>query len=279
LLVAAHPLELPLLQDAQHLGLHGRRHVPHLVEEEGAAVGQLELPLAGRHRAGEGAALVAEELALHQLGRHRRAVHLHEGAALAPRALVEGPGHQLLAGAVLPGDQHPALGGRGPPHQLAQPLHGRRGAEELPGSGRPAQLGVLGREVPQGEPVADRGEQPLPLADRLFEVIERPELEGLAHRLDGPVAAHHHHREARAGLQGPLQHLESVQVGELHVEEHEIDRQGGDALQRLLAGAGRLRGVALQGQGPGKRHLDVPLVVDDEHQGGHAPMVAGKVLI
>jgi hypothetical protein len=39
-------LDLLLLQDAQELGLQGWRHVADLVEEEGAAVGQLELAAA-----------------------------------------------------------------------------------------------------------------------------------------------------------------------------------------------------------------------------------------
>ena len=45
-LVAADPLELPLLEDAEQLGLHGRRDVADLVEEDRPLVGQLEPPLA-----------------------------------------------------------------------------------------------------------------------------------------------------------------------------------------------------------------------------------------
>ena len=56
----------------------GIRHVADLVEEERAAVGELELAGAVAVRAGEGAAGVAEELALEQLGRDRRAVERDE---------------------------------------------------------------------------------------------------------------------------------------------------------------------------------------------------------
>ncbi len=42
--VAADALELAFLQDAQQLGLDGRRHLADLVEEERAAVGELEAP-------------------------------------------------------------------------------------------------------------------------------------------------------------------------------------------------------------------------------------------
>ena len=41
----AQPLELAVFDGAQDLGLRRRAHVRDLVEEEGAAVGQLELSL------------------------------------------------------------------------------------------------------------------------------------------------------------------------------------------------------------------------------------------
>ena len=50
-----------------------------LVEEERAAVGQLELPELARVRAGEGALLVAEQLGLDQGVGDRGAVDRHEG--------------------------------------------------------------------------------------------------------------------------------------------------------------------------------------------------------
>ena len=56
----------PLLQHAQQLDLELERHVADLVEEDGAAVGQLELaepPVLG---VGEGALLVAEQLGLEE---------------------------------------------------------------------------------------------------------------------------------------------------------------------------------------------------------------------
>src|SRR5438874_5492238 len=65
--VAADALELALLQHAQDLGLRLEAHVADLVEQEGPAVGDLELAFARRRRAGEGPLLVAEELALDAL--------------------------------------------------------------------------------------------------------------------------------------------------------------------------------------------------------------------
>ena len=54
--------QLALLQHPQELHLHRQRHVADLVEEERAAVRLLETPQARLLRAGERAALVAEEL-------------------------------------------------------------------------------------------------------------------------------------------------------------------------------------------------------------------------
>src|SRR5437660_294922 len=82
--VVADAVGLAVLQRLEQLGLERHRHLADLVEEEGAAVGQLELARLGARRAGEGAALVAEQLALEQLAGQRGAVDLHEHA-LAPR--------------------------------------------------------------------------------------------------------------------------------------------------------------------------------------------------
>ena len=71
---AADALEPPVLEHAQELGLHAHRHVADLVEEERAAPGQLEPPFLLAVGAGEGPALVAEELGLEQVLGQGRAV-------------------------------------------------------------------------------------------------------------------------------------------------------------------------------------------------------------
>ena len=77
--LAADARDLARLQRAQHLGLRDEVHVADLVEKERAAVRLLEEPAALEHRAGERAPLVAEQLALDELARDRRAVDLDEG--------------------------------------------------------------------------------------------------------------------------------------------------------------------------------------------------------
>ncbi len=59
--------EALLLEDLQELGLHLGIEITDFVEEDHAAMRHLEEPNLGRHRAGEGALLVAEELGLEEV--------------------------------------------------------------------------------------------------------------------------------------------------------------------------------------------------------------------
>ena len=62
--------------------------------------------------AGERAALVAEQLALDQLGGNRRAVDLDERPRRERALAVDVRGQQLLAGARFAGEQHAGVGPR-----------------------------------------------------------------------------------------------------------------------------------------------------------------------
>src|SRR5271155_1207310 len=63
-LVAADALEAAVFDDAQDLLLHGERSGGDLVEEQGAAIGDLKAREAAARRTGESARLMAEELAV-----------------------------------------------------------------------------------------------------------------------------------------------------------------------------------------------------------------------
>ena len=108
----AEALDLAVLQHAQELRLELERQLADLVEEERAAIGQLEAAGLRRVRAGEGAALVAEQLALDQRRRQRGAVDDDE-RPVAPAALaVERAREQLLARARLAEEQDGRVGRR-----------------------------------------------------------------------------------------------------------------------------------------------------------------------
>ena len=104
------PLDLALLEHAQHLGLRLQAHVADFVEEDRAAVGLLELADLLLGGAGERALLVAEQLGLDQLVGDRRAVDLHEALAAAQAVAVDRARHQFLAHAALAPDQHGRVG-------------------------------------------------------------------------------------------------------------------------------------------------------------------------
>ena len=114
----ADALELPLLQHAQQLALQLERDLADLVEKQRAAVGQFEPADAVAQRAGEGALDVAEELALEQFARDRRAVDPDQRPVAAAARLVDGARDQFLAGAGFAGDQHAGVGRR---HQFDLP--------------------------------------------------------------------------------------------------------------------------------------------------------------
>ena len=103
---AADPLELALLKHAQQLGLEARRNLADFVEQQRAAMRELEAAGALADGAGEGALLVAEQLGFEHAFRQRGAIELDERLVLARREIVHGAGEQLLAGAAFPAQQH-----------------------------------------------------------------------------------------------------------------------------------------------------------------------------
>ena len=140
---AADAGDLPLLEDAQELGLGGEGQLADLVEEDGALVGDLEeTGLALAVGPGEGAALVAEQLALGKVLGDRAAVDADEVLPGAGGALVDVRRDALLAdaGLALDEDDGVELGGAADDAQEVE----RRG--------------ILGDELRRGEElVADDG--------------------------------------------------------------------------------------------------------------------------
>src|SRR5262249_21385894 len=95
---AADPVDRPLLQHAEQFRLGVSGQLADLVEEEGAAVRQLEAANAAGDGPGEGALLVAEQLTLDQPGRQGGTVDRDEGFLLPPAAGMDRPRDEFLAG-------------------------------------------------------------------------------------------------------------------------------------------------------------------------------------
>jgi hypothetical protein len=128
-LAAADALDDPFLEEAQELDLKGERDVADLVEEQGAALGELDLALRRLDRAGEGALFVAEQLGLEQILRDGGAVDRDEGPAGAAAGGVDAAGEQLLAGTA-GAEQHHRHAGIGDPFDRPRDLeHLRRGGD------------------------------------------------------------------------------------------------------------------------------------------------------
>ena len=109
---AANVLEGHFLEHPDVLGLDLEVDVADLVQEEGPAVGLLEAAHAVAVGAGERPLDVAEQLALEQVLRECRAMHLDEGARRTGTSGVDGCGQELFAGSALPSDQDRRWAGR-----------------------------------------------------------------------------------------------------------------------------------------------------------------------
>ena len=110
--VAPDALELAVLNGAQQFGLEVEGQFANLVEEQRAVVGNLEAAPALRVGAGERPFLVAEQLALDERRRQRRAVQRDERAGPARARVVNRLRDETLADAGLALQQHGARGGR-----------------------------------------------------------------------------------------------------------------------------------------------------------------------
>ncbi len=234
---AADPLELALLEGAQELHLHLDGDLADLVEEERAAGGELEPARLGRDRAGEGAALVAEQLTLDQLLRDGRAVHLDERLAAARRVVVQRAGDELLAGAALPRDEHRGGAvGHALEHRvdLVQP---RGAADDAEARARDEVRGLrrlLPREVTRAQRLGDDLAH-LVFVEGLGEVVEGAGLQRLDRGVDGAVRGDHHHGQIgifaqRLAEQGHAVHLRHAQIG-----DHEVDVVLAERSEPLLA--------------------------------------------
>src|SRR4029077_20842522 len=109
-LIPSDPLELPLLQNAKDLDLDHGRNLSDLVEKDRPAVSVFELADLRPDRARERSPLVAEQLALEQFERQSSAVDGEESLVPARAGSMNGPGHELFAGARLAGDQDRRVG-------------------------------------------------------------------------------------------------------------------------------------------------------------------------
>ena len=260
LLVAADAIEAAVRQHAQQPRLQLRRHVADLVEEQRAALGLLEAAAALLLRAGERAALVAEQLGLEQVLRHRRGVDGDEGLCGARTMPVQRPGDKLLAGAGLAGDQHRDARLGKAADGAENLLHRRRVAEDL---GRLRQrldgLGLAPALVERAPDQLDR----LVDVEGLRQVLVGAALERGHGAVEIGVRGHHDHRHRGMALLDRLQQLQPRQAGHAHVGDQHLRRAAGERIERFLRGGERAERDALAAQRLLDHPADGAIVVDD----------------
>ena len=111
------------------------------------------------------------------------------------------------------------------------------------------------------------GDQQQPVGfERLLDELVGADLDRRHRRLDGAVAADHHHRQARQLAADDLEDLQPVELAALQpdVEHHQRRLARADGGERLGAVAGLARLIALILEDAAHQHADIGFVVDDE---------------
>ena len=226
---AADALDFVGLEDAQELGLDGRRQRPDLVQEHRSLVRQLEAAGPRSHGAGEGALLVAEELRLRERLGEGRGVDRDEEMVAAGAPLVDRVGHELLARPALPLEHHRGVG-RGDLLDVGEePLHAGSRADQLVEpvllAGLLLELAVLVQQTPALERAAQDDEE-LGGVHGLAEEVEGSELDRARAGLAVLLARTSSRRSRRgrgggfrSGGTGPPR---SCRRGQAQVEEVEV---------------------------------------------------------
>ncbi len=190
------------------------------------------------------------------------------------------PGHEVLAGAGLAGDEHGRLAARRLQDEPGHVLHERRREDEIPGA------------EPVIEPFLEEGDLPaqlLALRGPLEDEEESFEIDGLddvvvgprADGFDGPldIAVSRDHDRRHQGIRG--EHVPDGRrpgvVAELVVDDGHVDGMAQDRLQGLFAGSGLDHREAVRLQVlPDELALD-RIVLDDQDEGlVHVTLLGGR---
>ena len=214
--------------------------------------------------AGEGAALVPEELGLEQLARDRGGIEGDERTVGSGAVSMQRPRDQLLAGARLPGDEHREVRSAEPPDRAEHLLHRGRRADD-PRCGRRRRPGVAVRVLPVvGHGASDQGHR-LVDVERLRQVLVRTALVGGYRAVEIGIAGHDDHREMRVAGRDLAEQLDSVDVGHADVGDDHVRL----ALPQPRVDAGAAFESLDREPGATERALehppDRPVVVDDPH--------------
>ena len=268
-----------VLQDAQQFHLRPGVEFADLVEEDRTAVGRLESSLAVGAGVGEGAAHVAEHLALEERRRDAAEVHLHERAAAPPAVAVNGLGNQFLARAALAAHEHRRVGVGHAAGHLQHAQQPRITADHLAEVVARVQFlasehGLVGvRAAAAGQ--AEGGGHALHhllIGPGLRDEVRRAGLHAADRQRDRAPCGEQDHGHVRPrGFQAREQVqalLARREPREVHVLDDEVEvGPRGSRGDRLAGRGGRERGVAMLLQQQRQRRNHRRIVIDEEDHG------------
>ena len=211
---------------------------------------------------------MAEQLALQQVGRNRRAVDGHERAGVPGAVGVQRLRHQFLAGAGFSQHQHRIVAVGHQADALEDGAHHFAVAEHLF-----AGLALVcggGTAIAVALPGAQRARQRLRqrlAADRFGQMVERAQ----AHGLDGVradrIGGQHDARHAGRQRWRCAQERQTVVAGQAQVDNRQVDAARFQPPQSGLAAGGLADLIAQVAQGLGQGVAKSGVVIDDQDHG------------
>ena len=246
---AAQAPEPLLVQRAQHLGLERQAHLPDLVQEEGAAVGDLHETFLRALGVGVAAPLEPEELALEEGLRDGAAVHFHEGAGVRGPQLVDLAREELLSHARLSLQEHGGASGRRHFPDGFEDLRQLRASAHDQGRARPPPLRRAEARHLLGQPRLREGvldhELHVIQLERLSDVVETAGLRRFHRVLEFSERGHDHDLHLGMTRADVSQEVQPVPVRKLLIEESQVVFLAGQTLPGFRHVSGRLHPIPL----------------------------------
>jgi len=236
------PFKFTVLEHPQHFSLSRQGHIPDFIEKERAIAASLELPDMGSFRTGKSSPFMSEQLALKQGFGNCRAVDGQKRGILAVTVVIDGAGHQLLAGPTFARDEDGHVLGGNLPDKLINLLHPPMPADDLHHSPRGRrrtgkQAGKrhqLLHSAVNFERICSNALQFLPIKG-LGQIVVGSQLHGFDGGVGGAVGGHDDHGSLDLRSSHLTQRIQAVQTGHFVVEQDQIERFPGDQIQGRLA--------------------------------------------
>ena len=222
---------------------------------------------------------MAEDFALEQRLGNGRAVDGDEWRPRAGREFVDGPRHELLARAALPGDQDRRRRGRSHLDHAVQRLHGGPGAHDPPHTHDlpelPAQQRDLTHRLAAGGGLGDEQLQARHVHG-LGQIVIGAVLHGGHCRLDCALSGQKDDRGKGHLVPQRLQERMTVQTGHDEIGQHHGRQHCDGLLEGLLAVGGLLDGITPAGEQRHKAPAGRGLVIDYKDLEAHGLHIASQ---